>query len=179
MARSAVSLAALYSLLRPPRAPLAACMIFFFRAWWATPFLTRGMVGPYAWRRRLTRGKSAELTRSPFLSRFFRFRDFFVRMCEWLACHRFSFPDPVVLKRFMAARLVFCLGIVFLVAAHSGRTALLRRDHHRHIAALELGLGLDLSYIGEGGRHPIEDRLAQLQMGHLPPPEHHGHLDLV
>src|SRR4051795_11417160 len=43
MARSAVSLAALYSLLRPPRAPLAASMIFFFRAWWATPDLTRGM----------------------------------------------------------------------------------------------------------------------------------------
>src|SRR5919108_3833193 len=46
MARSAVSLAALYSLLRPPRAPLAACMIFFFRAWWATPPLTRGMGCP-------------------------------------------------------------------------------------------------------------------------------------
>src|SRR5829696_5832100 len=45
MARSAVSLAALYSLLRPPRAPFAASMIFFFRAWWATPFFTRGMVG--------------------------------------------------------------------------------------------------------------------------------------
>src|SRR5919109_2282229 len=44
MPRSTVSLAALYSLLRPPRAPLAACMIFFFRAWWATPLLTRGMV---------------------------------------------------------------------------------------------------------------------------------------
>src|ERR671923_2943541 len=43
MARSAVSLADLYSLLRPPRAPLAACMIFFFRAWCATPLLTRGM----------------------------------------------------------------------------------------------------------------------------------------
>src|SRR4029079_18341421 len=43
MARSAVSLAALYSLLRPPRAPLAASMIFFFRAWCATPLLTRGM----------------------------------------------------------------------------------------------------------------------------------------
>src|SRR5688500_10219072 len=44
MPRSTVSLAALYSLLRPPRAPLAACMIFFFRAWWATPLFTRGMV---------------------------------------------------------------------------------------------------------------------------------------
>src|SRR5918999_1258618 len=44
MPRSTVSLAALYSLLRPPRAPLAACMIFFFRAWCATPLLTRGMV---------------------------------------------------------------------------------------------------------------------------------------
>src|SRR3954452_10687087 len=43
MARSAVSLAALYNLLRPPPAPLAASMIFFFRAWWATPDLTRGM----------------------------------------------------------------------------------------------------------------------------------------
>src|SRR3954451_15945719 len=43
MARSAVSFAALYSLLRPPRAPLAASMIFFLRAWWATPDLTRGM----------------------------------------------------------------------------------------------------------------------------------------
>src|ERR687889_2665849 len=44
MPRSTVSFAALYSLLRPPRAPLAACMIFFFRAWCATPLLTRGMV---------------------------------------------------------------------------------------------------------------------------------------
>src|SRR5688572_21373170 len=43
MPRSTVSLAALYSLLRPPRAPLAACMIFFFRAWCATPLFTRGM----------------------------------------------------------------------------------------------------------------------------------------
>src|SRR5918999_3651254 len=43
MPRSTVSLAALYSLLRPPRAPLAASMIFFLRAWWATPLLTRGI----------------------------------------------------------------------------------------------------------------------------------------
>src|SRR6185437_760870 len=120
MARSAVSLAALYSLLRPPRAPLAASMILFFRAWWATPFLTRAMVAPQAWRRRLTRGKSAELTRSLFLSRFFRLRVFLVRMWVWLACQRFSFPVPVFLNRFIAARLVFCLGIPSPLCGRTG-----------------------------------------------------------
>src|SRR5918994_6136859 len=111
MARSAVSFAALYSLLRPPRAPLAASMIFFLRAWCATPFFTRAILDPYACRRRLTRGKSAELTRSPFFSRFFRLRVFLVRMWLWLACQRFSLPLPVVLKRFIADRLVFIFGI--------------------------------------------------------------------
>src|SRR5512135_529231 len=45
MPRSTVSLAALYSLLRPPRAPFAASMYFFLRAWCATPLFTRG-IGP-------------------------------------------------------------------------------------------------------------------------------------
>src|SRR5687768_4550266 len=69
------------------------------------------MAAPYAWRRRLTRGKSAELTTSPFLSRFFRLRDFLVRMWLWLAWKRLSSPDPVFLKRFAAARFVFIFGI--------------------------------------------------------------------
>src|SRR6185295_5694439 len=43
MPRSTVSLAALYSLLRPPRAPFAASMYFFLRAWCATPLFTRGI----------------------------------------------------------------------------------------------------------------------------------------
>src|SRR5688572_31864282 len=52
----------------------------------------------------ISRGKSAELTRSPFFSRFFRLRVFLVRMWLWLACQRLSLPLPVVLKRFIAAR---------------------------------------------------------------------------
>src|ERR1043166_5795707 len=42
---STFSFAALYSLLRAWKPPLAAFMIFFLRAWWGTPLLTRGMVG--------------------------------------------------------------------------------------------------------------------------------------
>src|SRR6476661_2673089 len=193
MARSAVSLAALYSLLRPPRAPFAASMIFFFRAWWATPFLTRGMFAPYACRRRLTRGKSAELTRSLFLSRFFRLRTFLVRMWVWLACQRFSLPVPVVLKRFIAARLVFCFGIcspggdgpaggalqVHSVYPSSPSYRLLRRDDHRHVAPFELRIRLDLAHIGQARGHSIQHRLAQLQVRDLPAAEHHGDLHLV
>src|SRR3954471_10903030 len=91
-------------------------------------------------------------------------------MWLWLACQRLSFPDPVVLKRFMAARLVFCFGICI---------RLFGCNHHRHVAALELGIGLDLAHISQICRHPVEHRLAQLQMRHLPATEHHGHLDLV
>src|SRR6478672_4286838 len=188
MARSAVSLAALYSLLRPPRAPFAASMIFFLRAWWATPFLTRGMVAPYACRRRLTRGKSAELTRSLFLSRFFRLRTFLVRMWVWLACHRFSLPVPVVLKRFIAARLVFCFGMVLLrwrrrgvsvYSVVSGSSILLGRDHHRHVAPFQLRIRLDLAHVGQCGGHAIQHGPAQLEVSDLPPAEHHRHLHLV
>src|SRR5574338_1206656 len=65
--------------------------------------------------RREPRGKSAELTRSPFLSLFFRFRAFFVRMWLWFACQRLSLPLPNFLKRFIAARFVFCFGIDLLL----------------------------------------------------------------
>jgi hypothetical protein len=33
-------------------------------------------------------------------------------MWLWFAWKRLSFPEPVRMNRFMAARLVFCLGIV-------------------------------------------------------------------
>src|SRR6188474_1740928 len=45
MPRSTFSLAALYSLLRAWKPPLAAFMIFFLRAWCGTPLFTRGMAG--------------------------------------------------------------------------------------------------------------------------------------
>src|SRR6185437_4294011 len=171
MARSAVSLAALYSLLRPPRAPLAASMIFFFRAWWATPFLTRAMVAPQAWRRRLTRGKSAELTRSPFLSRFFRLRVFLVRMWVWLACQRLSFPVPVFLKRFIAARFVFCFGMVLpwwrrraSLSVYSVVSVLLGGEDHRHVAPFELRVRLDLPDVGQARGHAVQHGPAQLEV---------------
>src|SRR5919112_599347 len=56
---------------------------------------------------------------------------------------------------------------------------LLRREHHSHVASLELGVGFDLSDIRQTRRYSVEHRLPQLQMRHLPAAEHHGHLDLV
>src|SRR5690554_6082499 len=43
-----------------------------------------------------------------------RLADFFVRMCEWFALVRRTFPVPVRLKRLVAARLDFILGMSLL-----------------------------------------------------------------
>src|SRR3954469_11898762 len=144
------------------------------------------MEDPYAWRRRLTRGKSAELTRSPFLSRFFRLRVFLVRMWVWLACQRLSFPLPVFLKRFIAARFVFCFGMVLpwwrrraSLSVYSVVSVLLGGEDHRHVAPFELRVGLDLPDVGQARGHAVQHGPAQLEVGDLPPAEHHRHLHLV
>jgi hypothetical protein len=102
-------------------------------------------------------------------------------MWLWFAWKRFSFPEPVVVKRFCAARRFFILGIARLALwlrgggphrppvrlGPAGR--LLRRQHHRHVAALELRVGLDLPDVGHRGGDPVEDGLAQLEVRELTP----------
>src|SRR5687767_5399751 len=54
-----------------------------------------------------------------------------------------------------------------------------RRDHHGHRPRFHHGTGLDLPYISQLDRHPIQDLASDLGVGHLPPPEHHRDLYLV
>src|ERR1041384_8501733 len=56
---------------------------------------------------------------------------------------------------------------------------LLRRQHHRHVAAVLLGPLLDHREVAEVLREAVEDHLPTLGMGHLTPAEHDRHLDLV
>src|SRR5215216_1898513 len=112
--RSTFSLAAFHSLERAPKAPLACLRICFFRLRRGTFDTARGIVGSYyaAWMRRLIRFCSPFVAISPARRRFrFRFEDFLVRMWLLNALKRFTLPEPVVLKRFVAPLCVFIFGI--------------------------------------------------------------------
>ena len=111
------------------------------------------------------RGASAADMTVPLRRWRFRFGCFFVRMWLLNAFRRVTLPVPVNLKRFRAARLLFCLGIVvpfsspYVSGAPVRATStsdpppdcqapsLFLRQHHGHVAALELGLGLDLGEV--------------------------------
>src|SRR5882724_7570992 len=173
MARSAVSLAALYSLLRPPRAPFAASMIFFFRAWWATPLFTRG-IEPSGQEEAVDAGEIGRAHEGSFLEPVLPLarllgQDVRVVRMEPLELPRTG-PDEALHR-----------GALGFLLRHSALAVgrLFRREYHRHVPALELRLGLDFAYVHERRRDPVQHRLAQFQVGDLPAAVHHGHFHLV
>src|SRR5580765_5799676 len=99
----------------------------------------------------------------------------------WLlyAWYRRRRPVPVSLTRLRSARLDFCLGISSSPPSRAGLWVLFRRQHHRHVAALELRVLLDFGDVLQLIRDPVEHRASQINVGHLPAPIHHRHLDLV
>src|SRR5467141_4032440 len=97
---------------------------------------------------------------------------------------RFPFPEPVILKRFLAPLWDFIFGIAvpsYLDPDVDRRAhyelqvdraqALLRREDHGHELSLELRVGFDLRHIGELLRDPIHYLTSELRMGDLPAPE--------
>src|SRR5438105_15523532 len=104
----------------------------------------------------------------------------------WLrkALRRRMRPVPVTLKRLAAPRWVFILGIsalLLLLGLGGDRLGLLGalgrspgplvgRQHHDHVAPVELGRRLDLWPRREVVREAVEDRLAHLRTGHLSSP---------
>src|SRR4051794_18300816 len=54
-----------------------------------------------------------------------------------------------------------------------------RRDHHAHVAAVLLRVGLDDAQLADVGGQPLEQPVAHLRAGLLPATEHDGDLDLV
>src|SRR6185295_17426405 len=112
--RSTFSFAAFHSLLRAPNAPRAAFMICFFRLRRGTPDLARGIVYflLYACSRRLRRFTSPRRAINPLRRRRrFRLDVFLVRMWLLNALPRFTSPDPVIEKRFLAPLWDFIFGI--------------------------------------------------------------------
>src|SRR5687768_3986874 len=112
--RSTFSFAAFHSLERAPKAPRACLRIAFLRLRRGTFDTARGMIGSCyaAWMRRLIRFFSPFVAISPARRRFrFRLDVFLVRMWLLNALKRFTFPEPVVLKRFVAPLCVFIFGI--------------------------------------------------------------------
>src|SRR5689334_16525160 len=89
----------------------------------------------------------------------------------WLlkARMRFTFPEPVTLKRFFAPLCVF----IFM------GTPSFRRQNHRHGFAFQPPCALDLADVLELLSDAVEHCLAELWMRDLPTAEHHRHLDLV
>src|SRR5690606_15609614 len=63
--------------------------------------------------------------------------------------------------------------------AQQGRNALFRRQHHHHLAAFELRLGLDLGDLADLLAHALEKLHAELQVRHLASAEAQRQLDLV
>src|SRR3954464_15980080 len=111
--RSTFSLAAFHSLLRAPKAPRAAFITCFLRFRRATFDLTLGIVFLlYACSRRLMFFVSPGVRIVvPCARRRFLFGDFLVRMWLLNAFMRLTFPEPVILKRFLAPLCDFILGI--------------------------------------------------------------------
>src|SRR4051794_30673399 len=54
-----------------------------------------------------------------------------------------------------------------------------RSDHHDHVPAVLLGVGLHHPELGDVGRQPLQQPVAHLGPGLLATAEHHGDLDLV
>jgi hypothetical protein len=86
------------------------------------------------------------------------------------ALMRFTFPDPVILKRFLAPLCDFIFGIeipfyVYLAffkarvitASRFPLPALLGSENHGHELSFELRIGLDLRHVGELLRDPIHN----------------------
>jgi|SRR5437868_12684944 len=92
----------------------------------------------------------------------FLFDVFFVRMWLLKALILLSFPEPVILNRFLAPLCAFIFGIaIFLyfdracarimisvVPLTTSRIPLFRRENHRHELPFELRVRLDLGDIG-------------------------------
>src|SRR5438128_1070644 len=100
----------------------------------------------------------------------------------WLlyAWYRRRRPVPVSLTRLRSARLDFCLGIWLPPRGMApGSPRLFRGQDHRHVAALELRVLLDLGDVLQLVGDAVEHRAPQVDVGHLPAPVHHRHLDLV
>ena len=131
------------------------------------------------------RPMSAGLTNVAERRRRFLFVDFFVSMWLLYALILLIFPFPVRRKRLAAPRLVFIFGI-FLSCSWAGRplasiprSLLERRENHRHHPAFEARAGFDLPHVIEILRHTEKYLPSQFRVCYLPPPKHHGQLDLV
>src|SRR5436309_12059836 len=102
----------------------------------------------------------------------------------WLlyAWYRRRRPVPVSLTRLRSARLDFCFGISSSPpsprACARGQLSF-RCEDHRHVAALELRVLLDLGDVLQLVGDAVEHRAPQVVVGHLLTPVHHRHLDLV
>src|SRR5437588_4762663 len=59
----------------------------------------------------------------------------------------------------------------------AGLGAAVRCQHHRHVAAVLLGRGLDESIVGDVGAQALQQPVTQLGPGLLASAEHDGHLD--
>src|ERR687897_1588343 len=129
MPRSTVSLAALYSLLRPPRAPLAACMIFFFRAWWATPLLTRGMVRSLCLEEAVHAREIGGAHEVALLELVLPLACLLGQNVRVIRVAALELPGPRPLEPLHG-------GALGLLLRHFC-PSLLRRDDHRHVAALQ------------------------------------------
>ena len=77
----------------------------------------------------------------------FRLEVFFVRMWLLKALARFTFPVPVIEKRFFAPRWLFIFGIT--------RARSFRRENHRHGLPFHLRIALDLRDVSEIGGDPV------------------------
>src|ERR1035437_6656079 len=124
------------------------------------------------------------------------------------AWRRRSFPEPVILMRFLAPLSVFILGMSTLLLRFWGRDAhlerrryfcgycgrgarlvlynvslglslLVRAQHHDHVATVELGGRFNLGDIDELLDDTVQDLLAQLGVRGFAPTEHDGDLHLV
>src|SRR4051794_11304769 len=101
----------------------------------------------------------------------FSFGDLCSRLWLCPALRRRSFPVPVTENFFFAPEFVFCFGMFY-------SCVLRRREHHRHVAALEQGLGLDQSQLLHVVGEPHEQVAAAIRMLALATAEHDRDLDL-
>src|SRR5207302_7894280 len=106
---------------------------------------------------------------------------FFSSMWLRKALRRRMRPVPVTLKRLAAPRWVFILGIsalLLLLGLGGDRLGLLGalgrspgplvgRQHHDHVAPVELGRSLDLCPTREVVPAAVDSRPAPLRLGHL------------
>jgi hypothetical protein len=62
---------------------------------------------------------------------------------------------------------------------HCAPAVSVRSDHHDHVAAVLLRVGLDDAQFGDVSGQPLQQAVAHLRAGLLPAAEHDGDLDLV